>query len=356
MVLSQRFNILVHLAGWFLFNAMVLSFVSLQPNDGGIAKHILNPWFLFFCFILPALFYINLLVLMPLLMNKGKYVLYVAIFLLCLLLMLWLKPFDHLMFAQQMPSKQSLPPPDMYPYPPLQPAPNKKPQFDMMSLILFVLVWLLSLAVYVFQQWRISQQRALQAEADKANAELSFLKAQVNPHFLFNTLNNIYTLALMKSEHTADSVMKLSNIMRYVTDDATATMVSLETELACLHDYIDLQKLRLSKNTFVDIRVTGNTAGKTIAPMLLLPFVENAFKYGVSSHELSEIIIHFRADEKQLYFTCTNRNFETRNLVERTGIGQANTIKRLQHLYVNRHRLNLKTDNGLYIVELILDI
>src|SRR6202008_3873902 len=110
------------------------------------------------------------------------------------------------------------------------------------SLFIFIMIIALSTAAVINQQWRLTEQRAIQAEVDKANAELSFLKAQINPHFLFNTLNNIYTLAINNNEHTADSIMKLSNIMRYVTDEVGEDFVPVQNELDCIDNYIELQR------------------------------------------------------------------------------------------------------------------
>src|SRR5205823_10521035 len=124
--------------------------------------------------------------------------------------------------------------------------------------------WSLSAALSILKEWRNIEQRAAKAEADKANAELAFLKAQINPHFLFNTLNNIYSLAVTKSEMTPVSIMKFANIMRYVTDEVTQDFVPLQSEIDCASDYIDLQRMRLSKKVYVDYSVTGNLDGKQI--------------------------------------------------------------------------------------------
>ena len=204
------------------------------------------------------------------------------------------------------------------------------------------------------QKWRLTEQRALQAEAEKANAELSFLKAQVNPHFLFNTLNNIYSLAVSKSEHTADSIMKLSNIMRYITDEAREDKVSLQQELDCMRDYIDLQRLRLGKNAQVMFTATGTLERKKIPPLLLMTFVENAFKYGISNHEPSPIVIRVEVGEKELYFETINKLYEKKTQLERTGIGQKNALKRLQHMYPSKHTISIDTADGFYTVKLSL--
>jgi two-component system LytT family sensor kinase len=120
---------------------------------------------------------------------------------------------------------------------------------DMVGLFIFIIVMGLGIAISTVQKWQLTEQMVIRAEAEKAHAELSFLKAQINPHFLFNTLNNIYALSVTDSKHTSESIMKLSNIMRYVTDEVTEDFVLLQSEIDCINDYIDLQKLRLSKKT-----------------------------------------------------------------------------------------------------------
>ena len=176
----------------------------------------------------------------------------------------------------------------------------------------------MSMAIQIRPRLRYAEQRALKAEADKANAELSFLKTQINPHFLFNTLNNIYSLAAVKSDHTAESIMKLSNIMRYVTDDVREEYVPLENEVAFISDYIDLQRLRLGDKMNVGFLVSGKIAGKKIAPLILMTFIENVFKYGISKHEPSAIDIQLSATEDMIRFFCENKLYETPRQVEST--------------------------------------
>jgi two-component system LytT family sensor kinase len=204
------------------------------------------------------------------------------------------------------------------------------------------------------QQWQLTEQRAVSAEAEKASAELSFLKAQINPHFLFNTLNNIYTLAITNNANTAESIMKLSNIMRYVTDDVTANFVSLQSEVDCVVDYIDLQRLRLGSKTTVNFNITGTIAQQQIAPLLFMTFVENVFKYGVSKQYESAIDINLHVADDMITFMCVNPIFERKEHIERTGIGIVNTKQRLKHLYPGKHMLNITDDNDLFTVVLTL--
>ena len=161
-------------------------------------------------------------------------------------------------------------------------------------------------------------------------------------------------MALMQDEHTAESIMMLSNIMRYVTDDATNDLVPLLLEADCIHNYIDLQRLRLGDKTTVDLSIQGNMEDKKIAPLVLMTFVENVFKYGTSNNEPSTITIKLTADENGIYFFCRNKLFPPKNIAGSTGIGIANTTKRLERLYPQKYTLNISTENGQYTVTLSL--
>lgn len=208
--------------------------------------------------------------------------------------------------------------------------PRQGGRVDIVSIILYFLTLALSIAVITLKQLRRSQERALQAETKKAQAELSYLKAQINPHFLFNTLNNLYALASTKDENTAPAVLKLSNILRYVSEEISDDFVPLEKEANCVKNCIDLQQLRLSK-TKIDFGIDGDVTGLSIPPMVLMAYIENAFKFGVSNHEESAIEIKISAKEGVIDFYCRNKVFETgRN--ERTGIGLHNTKQRLDYL------------------------
>ncbi len=262
-------------------------------------------------------------------------------------------------------SPGNIPPPGFAHYPPPFPGqmrPGNRPpgdhpptRFDAVSIFLFIMILALSIAVKISALLQKTEQRVVRAEADKTNAELSFLKAQINPHFLFNTLNNIYSLAITKSEHTADGIMKLSNIMRYVTDDITEDYVSLQSEIDCVSDYIDLQRLRLGKNDQIDFVVSGDQELLKIAPLILMPFVENVFKYGISKHEESPIVIKLFSGQQSIRFFCSNKIYPVNKKMDRTGIGLSNTRQRLQHLYPGKHVLNIVTENDYYTVSLTLN-
>jgi two-component system, LytTR family, sensor kinase len=349
-----------HIAGWTFFFSLVLGFLYRTPETTNTFNIIFSGTFLLFCAIYLFLFYFNSYVLIPKLYLEKKFVLYALIILILFALVYMVKPFDMLMSEFNRPPNGPVrPPPGMELRPRMDRPPGgmrKERHTDIVSIILFITVWSLSTAICIIRQWRNTERRMMLAEADKANAELSFLKAQINPHFLFNTLNNIYSLANAKSENTAASILKLSNIMRYVTDEVKEEFVPLEDEVAFISDYLDLQRLRLGNKMNIGFLVSGKIAEKKIAPLILMTFIENVFKYGISSHSPSAIDIQLSAAENSIRFFCSNKLYENLRPVESTGIGINNTRKRLEHLYPGRFELNIDKKNGMFSVQLTLKV
>lgn len=217
--------------------------------------------------------------------------------------------------------------------------------------VLFVL--LLGGFVSVAGQLFKTEKQKKELENERLNAELAFLKSQVNPHFFFNTLNTIYLLAHKKSDQTEQVVVKLSEIMRYMIYESNAPEVSLSREIKYLEDYIDLQHLRLSKKVEVKFEVTGQPENLLIAPVLLVPFVENAFKHGVSYIDKSFIFINMEVKENSISFTTRNSLFVRKeDISESSGLGLENVKKRLNLLYPDRHTLLIERDNGEFMVNL----
>ncbi|MDX2049403.1 MAG: sensor histidine kinase [Chitinophagaceae bacterium] len=352
---SRASSLIIHLAGWLIFLSLPVLFMSRGEEGGYPFSILLSYQYWLFGLTYIFLFYFHSSFLIPGFYLQKQYKAYGIIIFLLFTLVFFLKPFDQLVSQGVMP-----PPRNDIPHGPPPPGGIIRLhgrglwKFDIVSTFLFFMVLALGMATQISRRWRMTEQRAARAEADKTKAELSFLKAQINPHFLFNTLNNIYSLAISKSEHTAESIMKLSNIMRYVTDETIQDFVPLESEVSCVADYIDLQRLRLGKKVTLDFTVTGNPHHKKIPPLVLMTFVENVFKYGVSSHEASEITISINADEKGILFYSRNRIFNNHKVTERSGIGIDNTKKRLNHLYPGAHSLLIKNENGFFTVALTL--
>jgi LytS/YehU family sensor histidine kinase len=185
-------------------------------------------------------------------------------------------------------------------------------------------------------------------------SELSFLKAQINPHFLFNTLNSIYSLAIQRSDATPDAVVKLSGMMRYVLQDAQYETVSLQSEVNYIKDYIELQKLRLDKSVKLIFTQEGDLTGKKIAPLILISFIENAFKYGVNSEEDSEIVIRIKSEKEFSLFVKNNKVRSYSSDEPNTGLGIKNTRKRLELLYPGLHTLEISDNEKEFSVNLVI--
>lgn len=357
--MQRRINIIAHATGWILLFSLVVAFVYNPDRVDSVLSLVFSGRFLVFSVVYLFLFYLNMYWLMPALYLKQRHVFYFLSITLLFAAVYFIKPFDNLIIENnELRGAPPGPPPAINNESlnrPKPPGPGGGPgQKDIVSIILFLTVWSLSSALCIIRQWRITTQRMMQAETDKANAELSFLKAQINPHFLFNTLNNIYALVVAKNEKAGEGIMKLSNIMRYVTDEVKDDFVSLEGELNCVKDYIDLQKLRLNEKTTVQFETDGNTIDIKIAPLLLMTFVENAFKYGASNHEPAAITIRVSMEGSVIHFFCQNNLFESTRNTDRTGIGIQNAKQRLQHLYPRKHSLEINTANGLFTVQLRL--
>jgi two-component system LytT family sensor kinase len=184
--------------------------------------------------------------------------------------------------------------------------------------------------------------------------ELELLKAQLNPHFFFNTLNNIYSLVYKKSDEAPAALMKMSDIMRYMLYESKTEIVPLETELEYLEDYIELQKLRFSDPGFIDYSVMGDISMHQIPPMLLLTFVENAFKHCKKRVRNPGIIIRIDVSDKLLNFIVSNYMIDpdSKEQMPGAGIGLRNVKRRLELLFANCHDLTISTKGGRYTVNL----
>jgi two-component system LytT family sensor kinase len=198
-----------------------------------------------------------------------------------------------------------------------------------------------------------NEKKAL--ENANLNAEINFLKSQINPHFLFNTLNSIYSQAHSRSRNTEFSILKLSDLLRYVLYDSGDDKVELAKDIQYITNYIDLQRLRLSQKISINYSVTGNMEGKLIAPLLLINFIENAFKHGISYSQASSIDITIVIFEKTLTLTVINPLVETDSFAP-GGLGLKNVNRRLELLYADRYQLDIHRNKGLHIVNLKIEL
>ena len=199
-------------------------------------------------------------------------------------------------------------------------------------------------------------RRAVELEKEKAKAELKQLKAQIAPHFLFNTLNGLYALALTKSDKAGKGIADLAGIMRYIITDAEKERVSLDREINNLTTYIELQKLRLTDQTTIKFVKKGDFKQTQIAPLLLINFVENAFKYGVDTEQESEIEISVEATQNKLIFMVVNDIFAPSPSLSSNKKGIQNAKHRLELIYPGKHLLTVTYKEGKFIVNLTVEL
>ena len=211
----------------------------------------------------------------------------------------------------------------------------------------------LMLAIKFYKNWYIKQQMSQQLSRENIQAELQLLKAQVHPHFLFNTLNNIYSFVLTKDNRAGGLVDKLSGIINYMTTEGEKSLVPLEKEIQLINDYIGLERVRYGNRLLMDIKINGKPANKMIAPLLLIPFVENCFKHGASIMR-GQQWINLKIDIKnnQLDFQLSNSKPAETISGNKKGIGLANVQKRLQLLYPGKYYLKTESTNDTFNVHL----
>lgn len=211
----------------------------------------------------------------------------------------------------------------------------------------------LSSALKFTVDWFVNERIQRDLETQRLTAELQFLKSQINPHFLFNSLNSIYSLAYQKSDTTPEAILKLSEIMRYMLYESNDNKVDLSKEIQYLQNYIDLQKIRFGDNAYIDLRIDGEITSQRIVPLLLIAFIENAFKHGVANDPEHPIKMVISLNHEQLHFYTENKK-HTHNRDASGGIGLLNVKRRLDLLYPGKYTLTVKDEPDVYTCELSL--
>jgi len=227
--------------------------------------------------------------------------------------------------------------------------------FKIWELIL-IMIGYISITTIVFLLWQYGKM--LIENREKAIHELSALKAQINPHFLFNNLNTIYALAEKGDHRTKDLILQLSDFLRYVLYDTSSEKIGLEKEIEIIKTYVGLQKERINENTTeVILNIQGDFTGIQIAPLLLLPLAENCFKHGIGKDK-GTIGINISFVSHQLHFSTKNRIERRENPLnhEQGGIGILNVEKRLNLLYPGKHQLTFEKNGDLFMVEMTIDL
>ena len=219
----------------------------------------------------------------------------------------------------------------------------------------------LAIVVKWFKYWYQQQKDNQQLVQDKLQAELKFLKSQVHPHFLFNTLNNLYALTLKQSKEASEVVLKLSDLLDYMLYECNADRVLLQKEIKLVEDYIALEKIRYGNRLDVSFHLRGDVSGKVVAPLLILPFVENSFKHGVSE-ALDQPWVRIDLSAKETEIILKVENSKSGNEVQedrfeyKEGIGLKNVRRRLELLYPDQYDLNIIDTEASFLVVLKLNV
>lgn len=342
-------NYILHIVGSLLF----ISIPVLLSPDLSRMGHMLNiaPFrqsFLRYLLLL-LFFYVNYFYIIPRFYFKRRYFWFIALLLVSCAAVSFLPDLIFPWERGGMPNmpKQGGGPGGMPPGMKMMPR-KQMPFFISGDTWQFLLVASLSFLLRV-------NQRLGDMESEKLKTEVSYLKAQINPHFLFNTLNSLYALTLEKSDAAPNAILKLSGMMRYVVTESSRERVALENELNYIRNYISLQELRMDEATDFRLEITGDTAGKIISPLILIPFIENAFKYGLNPEKKSVIRISITTGANELTLLVKNNKVNMSLPPEEvSGRGVENTQLRLQYLYPDKHILSVTEDTETFEVKLIL--
>jgi two-component system LytT family sensor kinase len=293
-----------------------------------------------------SLFYINYIFLIPELIKKRKrYWIYILSFFLLLIAGTFLKTVIAVLNPQELLTMR---------------AGKEVHSFSVNNFALngafFCGFFLMSSCIIKFIiDWFSSERIQRNLESERREMELQFLKSQLNPHFLFNSLNNIYSLAYQKSDKTADAIMKLSEIMRYMIYESNTPTVALSKEVDYLTSYIELQKIRFKDGAYIEFTLNGEIDNQKIVPLMLISFVENAFKHGVVNDPAEPVKINIIANQKILHFSVINKKNQ-QNKDAQGGVGLTNVERRLQLVYPDRYKLNVVNSATHYTCELMIDI
>ncbi|WP_299117435.1 histidine kinase [uncultured Winogradskyella sp.] len=338
---SHLKEVFIHISVWLCLSLIpiTISFLELDRIPSDVYSRVL---------LMPVLFYSNYFIFVPKLLLKKKVLLYIVTS------VLFLASFNYLMI-NMVPNVS---------FNTMQEEIIKqrgnirflKGMRYMMPLIfslsIFLLGGIFSLVIDFYKRERLSKQ----LENNKKEIELQFLRTQLNPHFLFNSLNSIYSLVRSKSDDAQEAVITLSELMRYMLYEVGEAKVPLEIEINYIKHYIALQRLRLKNSEDVKLNIHGDTKHLKIHPLVLISFIENAFKYGTDYQGNTRISILIQIDEDLLRFKVENIIGFHKKDETNSGVGLINIENQLNYLYNGNHQLITKTEDGYYKVDLSLKL
>ncbi|MFT3980074.1 MAG: sensor histidine kinase [Ferruginibacter sp.] len=341
MIKSKRYSVAIHLIVWILL--LVIPYVTTDQVFNALGPSADKKYLLLSVVLSSALltiFYFNYFFLIPRFLLAKKLWQYFFFLLLAILVVVVL---SGLIFYYSDFNPDSLS--------------KTNPVIEKIIPVILVnaiLLWLLAILSSIL--WT-TYNRLKQTESEKLSAQIASLKSQINPHFLFNTLNNIYATAMDSSPRAADMVDKLSEMMRYTMKDTQQDFVWLEDEINYISNYIELQKIRLDKTVRLEYNSPEQIPALHIAPMLLIPFIENAFKHGVNPEQKSSIRIDISIHKTEFQLNIVNNKVPTQqDISQRSGLGIENTRHRLELIYPSRHLLVINDEEKEFFVSLYINL
>lgn len=335
--MKRSWQLFWHVLFWI---SMISFFVFFVHNNTKMTMMQLLVIFVLFGCINIGLFYLNLLFFIPRYLEKQKYKLYALALVVAIIVVGIDKYLLALLFKSYILIRDNG---HLVTF----------TSYFISSCVTSIIFIFLSIALKFATDWFLNEQVQRDLENQRLTAELSFLKSQINPHFLFNSLNTIYSLAYQRSETTPEAVLKLSEIMRYMLYECNDNMVDLNKELQYVQNYIELQKIRFGNKAFVDYLINGDITNQRIVPLLLIAFVENAFKHGLANDPASPICIVIDVTDHQIDFRISNKK-HTHNRDAAGGIGLHNVRRRLDLLYPDKYELIIRDEPDSYFCELKL--
>lgn len=285
--------------------------------------------------------YVNLLVLIPILKRSKNVVLYVLLLCLSLVGYAYLKDLhDAYLYGYVL-------------------GEGEHPNFldnTLYNTSIAVFYVAFSVALHLSREWFAQRELIRKIEVEKLNTELEYLKAQINPHFLFNSINTIYFQIDKQNQAARHTLSSFSEMLRYQLYECNGREVSVEKEVSYLKNYVDLQRMRKDENYSIAFSAGDSVRGFSIAPLLLIPFVENAFKHVSHFNKGNEIRINLSRDENRFHFTVYNTRDSRRKVADEGGIGLRNVQRRLELIYNGRHTLEVQDLPDSFHVELTLQL
>jgi two-component system, LytTR family, sensor kinase len=359
---GKSIKFLLHTLAWIIILGLPLYFIKRWQVDKDFI------WLYYINIIISGLiFYANYLVLIPRFFfqkRRFRYYISVVVLLACFYLIsdtsnrLIFKYFPERNMSERMMRDEN---DGRRPVHPPEIGIGSRPPYRQMHLFnytansLFLVFF--SLGLKVLERQAKFEETRKELEKEKLNSELAFLKSQISPHFFFNTLNNIYSLISINPDDSQKAILKLSRLMRYLLYESEHGNTMLSNEIDFMLNYIDLMKLRLSSKVSLKVSFPADFEDKSIPPLLFIPFVENAFKHGITNKGASFIDISMQTEKNMIIFRCSNSIPDQRSEQgTRSGIGLENIRKRLNLLFPGKHELKIDTDNNIYKVVLELTL